>query len=109
MNLPTSVNILGVEYSIEYVDKPSDVDRLGRESLLGSVDHWDRSIRVYAKDLSSTDIFGTIMEEVLHAIGEIFGLDMLNSEDNHDQLGLLALALADILTRNGWTEFDVDY
>ena len=42
---PTNVNILGVDYTIEYTDRPSDVDMYKRESLWGQVDFWTRTIR----------------------------------------------------------------
>lgn len=103
---PASVNILGVIYKIEYVDKPSDVDIHGRESMWGQIDYWSRSIRVYAKNISDEDIFGTILHEVLHGIVDTFKLKSLQGDDNHDDLDLLAQAQADVLLRNGWIKLE---
>lgn len=99
---PNSVNILGITYSIEYVDKPSDVDIYKRESMWGQIDYWTRSIRIYANGLSEEDIFSTILHEVLHGVADAFKLTVLQDSDNHDELGLLSLALTDVFYRNGW-------
>ncbi len=99
---PNVVNVLGVEYKIEYVDKPSDVDIYKRESLWGQVDYWTRTIRVYAKDRTPADTWETIFHEVLHAIGCQLHLKMIEDKDNHDQVDILALALTDTVFRNGW-------
>jgi hypothetical protein len=98
---PEKVNILGIEYSITYVDKPSDVDSYGRESLWGQIDYWDRSIRVYDKGRAEEDIFHTILHEVLHGIAETLNLE-INEPERHDEIELIALALSDVFVRNGW-------
>lgn len=98
---PTSVNILGIKYSIEYVDKPSDVDIYKRESLWGQIDYWTRSIRIYDNGRSIEDVFETVLHEVLHGIAESLKLKSLQ-DGGHDDLSLLALALTDVLYRNGW-------
>ncbi len=105
--LPDKVNILGIEYSIEYKDTPSEVDIFNRESLWGQIDYWTRSIRIYRNDLSSEDIWSSIIHEVLHGIVETFHLSSLKSNDNHEELDLLALALADVLFRNDWFNHEV--
>lgn len=99
---PESVNIFGMVYKIEYVDKPSDVDIFKRESLYGQIDHWTRSIRVYNGGRAAVDLWQTIMHEILHGIAEILKLSSLNDDDNHDELHILALAIIDVFTRNGW-------
>lgn len=99
---PKSVNILGIKYSIEYVDKPSDVDIYKRDSMWGQIDYWTRSIRVYANDLSEEDVFSTVLHEVLHGITNAFKLTVLQDKENHDELDLLSLALTDVLYRNEW-------
>lgn len=99
---PTMVNIVGIEYTIEYKDKASDVDIHGREAIWGQIDYWTRTIRVYDGGRSDTDIWETILHEVLHGIAEGLKLKSLADSDNHDDLGVLALALTDVLFRNGW-------
>jgi hypothetical protein len=99
---PNSVNILGVEYSITYVDKPSEVDIFKRESAWGQIDYWTRTIRVYDDGKRpEEDVFQTVMHETLHGISEALRLD-LHKEEHHDELDILALALTDVLFRNNW-------
>ena len=98
---PEKVNVLGIEYRIEYVDNPAEVDIYKRRSLWGQVDFWTRTIRVYANERPEEDIWQTIIHEVLHAISEELNL-VLKKEEYHDDLGILALALTDTFVRNGW-------
>ena len=102
MSKPTSVNIVGVIYKIEYVDKPSDVDVFKRTSLWGQIDYWTRTIRIYDNGRSMEDIWQTLFHEILHGIAELLKLSSLNKDENHDELDVLALAIVDILIRNGW-------
>ena len=100
---PKRINIMGIEYTVRYVEKPSDVDLYGRESLWGQVDYWTRTIRVYDKgDRSDEDIWVSILHEILHAIGQQANLSMLKDKANHEQLDLLGSILVDVFFRNGW-------
>jgi len=101
---PDKVNILGIEYSITYVDKPSDVDIYKRESLWGQIDFWTRTIRVYDSGQPLEDVWQTILHEVLHGIASALKLKSLDWTDDqkHDDLDVLALAIADVLFRNDW-------
>lgn len=99
---PESVNILGIEYSITYVDKPSEVDIYKRNSMWGQIDYWTRTIRIYDNgSRPNEDVFQTVMHEVLHGIAEALKLD-LRKDERHDELDILALALTDVFFRNGW-------
>jgi hypothetical protein len=102
LSKPGQVNILGVEYRIAYVDNPAEVDIHKRESLWGQIDYWTRTIRVYDNGRPTEDIWQTLLHEVLHGIAEALHLKALTDSANHDQLDLVALALADVLFRNGW-------
>ena len=102
MKYPDKVNILGIEYSIEYVDKPSEVDIYKRVSLWGQIDFWTHSIRIYDNSLSKEHIWNTIIHEVIHGIAEALNLKVINAQAQHDELDILALALTDVLFRNGW-------
>jgi hypothetical protein len=101
---PKAVNILGVEYTITYVDNPAEVDMYKRDSLWGQIDYWTRTIRIYAKDRTPSDIWESLLHEVLHGIGVSLHMKILEDKDNHDQLDILALALTDTLFRNGWVK-----
>jgi hypothetical protein len=102
MDKPTEVNILGVIYSIQYVDNPTDVDMYKRQALWGQIDFWTRTIRIYDAGRKIEDIFQSIIHEVLHGICVDLHLKTFNDETNHDDLDVLALALVDMLIRNGW-------
>ena len=97
--------ILGIEYSITYVDKPSDVDIFKRSSLWGQIDFWTRTIRVFDDGKRPyEDVFESILHEVLHGIENELKLQAFDEKANgrgHDELDILALALTDVLFRNG--------
>lgn len=99
---PTSITILGKVYSVEYVDKPSDVDMFKRESLWGQIDFWTRSIRIYDNGRNIEDVWHSIFHEVLHGIATALKLDALDDDKHHDELDLLALGLVDVIFRNEW-------
>jgi hypothetical protein len=102
MILPKKVNICGIKHEITYVDKPSEVDLYKRESLWGQIDHWTRTIRVYDNGQPVEDVFETILHEILHGLTSALNLKEFSKEENHDELDVLALGLADTLIRNGW-------
>ena len=98
---PNSVRILGKQYSIEYCDKPSDVDILHYKSLWGQIDHWTTSIRIYDKDRQVEDIWGTLWHEILHGIDDVLHLGIYK-ELGDDTIDLLGMAISDVLFRNDW-------
>ena len=104
MMKPESLNILGIEYKIIYVEKPSDVDLQGREALMGQIDYWTRTIRVYDNGRSLNDIWQTLIHEILHAIGSELHLK-INEEKFHEELDTIAVVLTDVLFRNGILKF----
>src|SRR4030065_2572715 len=98
---PDKVNILGIDYSITYCDKPSDVDVHKYDALWGQTDFWTRSIRIYDNGNRPTeDIWQVIFHEVIHGIADALHIDELKGKDKEDTVDLLALALTDILFRN---------
>ncbi len=102
---PGQVNVLGKTYSISYTDRPSDVDIHGYKSLWGQVDHWTHSIRIYAPaGFEIVEILDSILHEIIHVVANELKIDAL--KDNEEAVGLLAMALADTLTRNGWITLD---
>ena len=101
---PSTVNILGKRYTIEYVDKPSDVDIFRRKSLWGQIDYWTRTIRIYADNRSAEDVWETIIHEVIHGIAVELNIDRLKADDAEDDVGILSVALTDTLIRNNWME-----
>lgn len=97
---PDSVNVLGVSYRVEYLDSPLDVDSAKREALWGSIDYWERVIRIYDNGRSIKDIWVSLLHEILHGIASVLKLKVLN--DDEDTIDFLALALMDVFFRNGW-------
>ena len=102
--LPEKVNVLGIEYKVEYVEKPSDVDIYKRESLWGQVDFWTRTIRIYKNGRPEVNIWETLFHEIIHAIAEALRIKVNGSllRTDEDATELLALALTDTLFRNEW-------
>lgn len=94
------INVLGFEYKIEYVDKPSEVDIYKKESLWGQIDYWTRTIRIYDNGRTEQDIFQTLLHETLHAIEDSLHMTCFENDEGHNQLDMLAMALADVLVRN---------
>lgn len=93
---------MGIDYSINYVERPSEVDIFGRESLWGQIDFWTRTIRVYDNGRPVEDLWQVILHELLHGLVEMAKIEALAGEENHDDLDLLARMLGDTLFRNGW-------
>ena len=99
---PKSVWVLGKKYSIDYVDKPSDVDIFGRKSLWGQIDYWTTSIRIYCgKNMDDTEIQSTLWHEIVHAIDTELHLGICK-ELKDETIDLLGMAVADVLQRNEW-------
>ena len=96
IKLPDELNILGIKYSIIYYDRAADV-----EYMRGRVDHLERKIKVYRDERSNQDVFQTILHEVLHIIGEELMIDELINENKEKNIQLIAIALSDMLIRNG--------
>jgi hypothetical protein len=103
MKKPTEVNILGAPYTIEYFDKPSDVDIHKRESLWGQIDYWTHSIRIYDGDRAIESIWKTIFHEVIHGITTSLKIKVIEDANDHEDIvDLLATGMTDVLIRNGW-------
>lgn len=100
---PKSVNILGKEYQVIYCDKPSEVDIFKREGLWGQIDFWTRSIRVFDNGNTEQDVLQILIHEILHGIVADLHINTIkNAGDAEEVIDLLALALADVMTRNEW-------
>ena len=98
---PKTLIVLGREYSVSYVSKPSDVDPKGRDSLWGHIDYWTRRINIYDNGRADFDILETLLHEILHALDNDLDLK-LKDGDSEERLHRLAVGLADTLQRNGF-------
>ena len=110
---PESLVILGTNYSIEYCDKPSEVDIFKRDSLWGQVDYWTRTIRIYDNGRNITDVWHSIIHEMLHVFGQqlklnIFDKGYSEDKDKHEELDIVAFALVDTLFRNDLIKIECD-
>ena len=105
--LPSSIDVFGITYTIGYHDLPNNVDIEKRTSLFGQTDLWDRTIRIYYKDRPLEDVFITLFHEILHIVdGELeIGLFPSMGDDEEKSINLLALALYNVFARNGWLKF----
>jgi len=100
---PDTVNIFGKIFKIIYCKEVSAVDSEKRNLYFGQLDAWNCNIRVFDNgERPEGAIFETIMHEILHAISVDLNLDCFDGDKGHDELQLVAMALADILTRNNW-------
>lgn len=109
MKKPAEINILGINYKVEYVDNPSDVDIYKRESLWGQIDYWTRTIRIYDNGRCAQDIWNSILHEVLHGIETRLHLKCFKSENRergHEELDIIANTLLDVMVRNGWLDLE---
>lgn len=97
---PDNINILGINYKIQYCSNPAEVDIFKRESLWGQIDYWTRTIRVYDNERPIEDLWQTIIHEVLHGISDQLHLKVFADSANHDELDIIALAITDFLIRN---------
>lgn len=108
MKKPQSVNILGAVYAIEYVKEPMVEDEDNTRVSIGHISYVDRKILVYDRNRGLSDLWDTILHEVVHGIVEemfirAFEPDETHKHDGkHDDLGRLANGLSDTLIRNGW-------
>jgi len=98
---PETIHILGYEYSVEYVDKPSEVDLYKRDSLWGQIDFWTRSIRVLDNGRGDADVWESILHETLHGVVSALRMGEGKVSEEHT-IELLALGLVDTFSRNGW-------
>jgi len=114
LQLPKSLNIGGILYQISYVDKASDTDLEGQQSMWGQIDYWTRTIRIYKKNRTVEDIIQTLLHEMLHAISQEYQLNMEDKEVNLNTpsgeketafIEILSLVLFDTLRRNNWLKF----
>lgn len=99
---PKTIKILDVTYTVEYVDKPSEVDIFKRESMFGQIDYWTRSIRIFDKDRSDQDVQRTIWHEILHGIVEQIHIKWATDSDE-DIVDRLALGINSVCHDNGVT------
>lgn len=107
VNMPAKVNILGMEYAIIYVHSPSEVDIFKRQSLWGQIDYWTRTIRIYDSGRKASDLWQTLMHEIIHGISEHMKIEVLQGTANEKYVDLLATGIVDTLMRNGLIDFGV--
>ena len=105
-DLPTKIDILSVEYTIEYHAFPSGVDSSKRRALLGQTDFWDRTIRIYTTDRTLEDVFSTILHEILHLIDGELEIGIFADQDHEEEkINRLTAGLFDTMYRNKWLKF----
>lgn len=101
--LPKKVRVIDVVYKITCVDKPSEVDIFGRQTLWGQCDFWTRTIRIYHNGRQRSDIMQTVWHEIIHAICEKTDIAQTSSKDlgsNEKAVDLLATGINAVLLDN---------
>lgn len=101
--LPVAVRVIGVVYSVEYVDNLNDVDVFKRTSgLTGQIDYVTTSIRIYDGGRDKSIIRQTLWHELMHAI--CFHLHIKTDKgelgDNETAIDLLATGVQTVLQDN---------
>ena len=98
MDLKT-INILGKQYKVKYVDNELEVDQLNKnkELIWGQIDYINKEIRILNK-LSKEDKFETLLHEIAHGIYSGLFID----EPDHKDFIQIWTVLADTLVRNGF-------
>ena len=100
-----SINIMGVTYTVDYVNRYGDVDiEERRTDLLGQVEHMGRSIRIFNNSKVENQKeykFFLLLHEMLHGISWCANIECLSGDENEKIVDTLATVLADTLVRNG--------
>ena len=102
---PEILNIMGVPFKIIYCKNAIDVDPAKDIELLGNSSIKKQEIRIFEGN-SPEFMWQTIIHEVLHMIGDMTKMNILNTttssawEQNHKDLECLANILSDFLIRN---------
>jgi hypothetical protein len=79
------------------------VDVFKRQSCWGQIDYWTHSIRIFDDQQTQTDesVLHILLHEILHGITTALKIDLNKENDEETVIDVLALALADVLARNG--------
>ena len=108
-SFPSKVNILGIDYTINYSDNNIDINSMSYDAHLGLINYMTRNINVYTKHQPEGAVWQVLWHEILHALVDSLGIEALQSQEdekenkkNHAQLDLLATGISDVLLRNGW-------
>jgi len=101
-----SINIMGVTYTINYVNRYGDVDIEGRRTdLLAQIEHMKRSIRIFDDGKNEggqkSFPFFLLIHEMIHGIATCANINCLIGDENEDIVDTLATVLSDTLLRNG--------
>ena len=101
---PKKLNILGIEYKIQYIKNAGNVDPQKREVLSGQVDFWTRTIRIHVNERPIQDVWQTLWHEIIHTIGTELHIEEIKFEGENDNkekiIDLLATGINDVLFRN---------
>ena len=94
--LPKEVNIMGNIYKVIACETTLEVDPAKRVPLFGTIDFYERIIRIYAHERSDFDLQQVLLHEILHGITQ--ELHLAIDEEVNDTL---ATVILDTFIRNG--------
>lgn len=94
MSFPETVDVCGIEYTVELVE-----DSIDAEEEYGRISFQARVIRIqdHKDDMVNMQ---TLIHEVLHAISHHYALHLDDTEEKHEQMDVLASVLVDTLVRS---------
>jgi len=98
--LPKTLNVMGVTYRMFYYD---DIAKGGPDEPFGFMSTKKGEMHIYTGN-GVNFAWSTILHEILHAIGDLARIGILEYDDsknrNHAEIDCLATVLADVLLRN---------
>ena len=101
MNLPETINIMGVPFKVVYFKEISDVAPDKRSICFGHCELEKQEIRVWSGGAIEFT-WQTLIHEMLHMIGDLTKISILSMDNiqKHNELDCLANVLTDVLIRN---------
>jgi hypothetical protein len=97
---PSKVNILGVNYTVKYYNKVSEVDKDKHESLHGQIWYADKEIRIYKGNRTYKETLQTLLHEIMHGIDVYLHINMFGDNINHKNMDMMIKILSDTMIRN---------
>lgn len=108
MKLPDKIKILDSIYQVEYID---DLGAVGDEDKsCGKIDFYRKIIKIYRGVRTESDIYQTLIHEVLHGICDILKIKIKEDDEDEEEkiVDLLAIGINLVLHDNKLSFGDKD-
>ena len=103
MKLPKKIKILGIPYTVKYVNAMSKVGDEG-DNFYGLIDHTKGTITAYGDNRPKEMIWRTIWHEILHALFESFDITA-DAKESERIIQQLAPAINSVIIDNKFMEY----